>query len=88
MIYFINLHMLLNVTSYNIMCLYLTCEVKKILIQSTSVNGISAYVTFDILTEVMKLTTTLLSMSLLGYFCQYISISTPCKLHTCLVHAC
>lgn len=63
MIYFINLHMLLNVTSYNIMCLYLTCEVKKILIQSTSVNGISAYVTFDILTEVMKLTTTLLSMS-------------------------
>lgn len=63
MIYFINLHMLLNVTSYNIMCLYLTCEVKKILIQSTSVNGISAYVTFDILTEVMKLITTLLSMS-------------------------
>lgn len=63
MIYFINLHMLLNVTSYNIMCLYLTCEVKKILIQSTSVNRISAYVTFDILTEVMKLTTTLLSMS-------------------------
>lgn len=63
MIYFINLHILLNVTSYNIMCLYLTCEVKKILIQSTSVNGISAYVTFDILTEVMKLTTTLLSMS-------------------------
>lgn len=63
MIYFINLHMLLNVTTYNIMCLYLTCEVKKILIQSTSVNGISAYVTFDILTEVMKLTTTLLSMS-------------------------
>lgn len=63
MIYFINLHMLLNVTSYNIMCLYLTCEVKKILIQSTSVNGISAYVTFDILTEVMKLTATLLSMS-------------------------
>lgn len=63
MIYFINLHMLLNVTSYNIMCLYLTCEVKKILIQSTSVNGISAYVTFDILTKVMKLTTTLLSMS-------------------------
>lgn len=63
MIYFINLHMLLNVTSYNIMCLYLTCEVKRILIQSTSVNGISAYVTFDILTEVMKLTTTLLSMS-------------------------
>lgn len=63
MIYFINLHMLLNVTSYNIMCLYLTCEVKKILIESTSVNGISAYVTFDILTEVMKLTTTLLSMS-------------------------
>lgn len=63
MIYFINLHMLLNVTSYNIMCLYLTCEVKKILIQSTSVNEISAYVTFDTLTEVMKLTTTLLSMS-------------------------
>lgn len=45
------------------MCLYLTCEVKNILIQSTSVNGISAYVTFDILTEVMKLITTLLSMS-------------------------
>lgn len=55
--------MLLNVTSYNIMCLYLTCEVKKILIRSTSVDEISAYVTFDILPEVMKLTTTLLSMS-------------------------